>query len=98
GGMTARFHLEGSYGDPVYSFQAEPTVKTQSSMVFNGRVDLADIPVGQSGQTFTLSLWWRNLFAESHIYPRSAANDAVLGDYANFNPPRTFGIEASVKF
>jgi iron complex outermembrane recepter protein len=22
----------------------------------------------------------------------------ILGDYANFNPPRTFGAEASVKF
>lgn len=47
---------------------------------------------------------------ESHIYRRSNANGSlvtvlnsntqstVLGDYANFNPPRTFGIEATIKF
>ena len=43
----------------------------------------------------TLSLWARNLFNESHIYRRSNANRLVLGDYANFNAPRTLGIEAT---
>ena len=46
----------------------------------------------------TFSLWSRNLLNETHIYRRSAANAAILGDYANFNPPRTYGIEASVAF
>ena len=44
----------------------------------------------------TLSVWTRNLFDETHIYRRSNANAAVLGDYANFNPPRTFGLEVSI--
>ena len=26
------------------------------------------------------------------------ADQAVLGDYANFNPPRTFGVELSLKY
>ena len=38
------------------------------------------------------------LLVEPHIYRRSAANAGVLGDYGNFNPPRTFGLEASVNF
>jgi iron complex outermembrane receptor protein len=97
GAMSARFHLDAAYGDPVYSFQAEPTVKTDSSFIVNGNISLADIPLGQF-QNLTLSLWSRNLFNESHIYRRSAANDAVLGDYANFNPPRTFGIQGEVRF
>ena len=97
GGMSARFHLDANYADATYSFQAEP-VKTDSSFIVNGRVGLSDIPVGSFGQTLTLSVWVRNLFDETHIYRRSAANAAVLGDYANFNPPRTFGIEGSVRF
>jgi len=97
GAMSARFHLDAAYGDPVYSFQAEPTVKTDSSFIVNGNISLADIPLGQF-QNLTLSLWSRNLFNESHIYRRSGANDAVLGDYANFNPPRTFGIQGEVRF
>jgi iron complex outermembrane receptor protein len=28
----------------------------------------------------------------------SGANDAVLGDYGNFNPPRTFGAELQIAF
>ena len=39
-----------------------------------------------------------NLFDEEHIYRRSNANGNVLGDYANFNPPRTFGVQATVNF
>jgi iron complex outermembrane receptor protein len=97
GGMSARFHLDANYADATYSFQAEP-VKTDSSFIVNGRIGLSDIPVGSFGQTLTLSLWARNLFDETHIYRRSAANAAVLGDYANFNPPRTFGLEGTVRF
>ena len=63
GGMSARFHLDASYGDAIYSFQAEP-VKTDSSFIVNGRIGLADIPLG-SFQNLTLSLWARNLLDES---------------------------------
>jgi iron complex outermembrane receptor protein len=97
-GMSARFHIDANYADGMYSFQSEPTVKTDSSLIVNARVGLADIPVGSFGQTLTLSVWARNLFDETHIYRRSAANANVLGDYANFNPPRTFGIEGRVTF
>jgi iron complex outermembrane receptor protein len=96
-GMNLLLHVDANYSDPVYSFQAEP-VKTQSSFIVNGRIGLADIPVGSFGQTMTLSLWARNLFDETHIYRMSAANANTLGYYANFNPPRTFGVQASVKF
>ena len=58
------------------------------------------------GQTLTVALWSRNLFNEEHIYRRSNANRVpidgnyrtVVGDYANFNAPRTFGIEAILSF
>ncbi|GAO38176.1 putative TonB-dependent receptor [Sphingomonas changbaiensis NBRC 104936] len=96
-GARLRFHLDANYADPQYSFQSEP-VKTDSSFIVNGRIALADIPVNGSGTTATLSVWTRNLFNETHIYRRSAANAAILGDYANFNPPRTFGGEVAIRF
>jgi iron complex outermembrane receptor protein len=92
-----RFHLDANYADSQYSFQAEP-VKTQPSFIVNGRIALADISLGDGATRATVSIWSRNLFNEAHIYRRSAANAAILGDYANFNPPRTFGAELAVNF
>ena len=92
-----RFHIDGNYADEQYSFQSED-VRTESSFIVNGSIALAAIPLTSSGVTGTLSLWTRNLFNEAHIYRRSNANSALIGDYGNFNPPRTFGVEGTVKF
>jgi iron complex outermembrane receptor protein len=94
--MRLRFHVDANYADEQYSFQSEP-VLTDASFIVNARLALADIPLNGS-TTATLALWSRNLFDEAHIYRRSAANAAVLGDYANFNAPRTFGAEATIAF
>jgi iron complex outermembrane receptor protein len=105
-GTEVRFHIDGAYADPQYSFEAEP-VKTDSSLVFNASLALAEIPLGNTSTKATITLWSRNLFDETHIYRRSAANSlpsttgslaGVLGDYGNFNPPRTFGLEGTVHF
>lgn len=96
-GTALRAHLDAAYADPQYSFQNEPT-RTDRSFVVNGRFAVADIPVTAAGTKVTLSLWSRNLLNTTYIYRRSAANDAVLGDYGNFNPPRTFGGEIGVSF
>jgi len=109
-GTTLRAHLDGNYASSQYSFQNEP-VKSDASFVVNGRLALADVPMGGSGATATFSVWGRNLFDTTYIYRRSAANSSpsvrndgslnyggVLGDYGNFNPPRTFGFEAALKF
>lgn len=94
---SLRVHLDANYADSQYSFQSEPT-RTDSSFIVNGRVALANIPLGAIGSRATVSFWTRNLFNESHIYRRSAANARVLGDYANFNTPRTFGGEVTIGF
>jgi iron complex outermembrane receptor protein len=95
----ARFqvHVDANYADPVYSFQSE-NVKTDRSFTVNARVAVADIPLQGSENKLTLSLWARNLTDETYIYRRSNANNATQGAYGNFNPPRTVGVEASVKF
>ncbi|OAN57336.1 TonB-dependent receptor [Sphingomonas sp. TDK1] len=110
GDTRLRFHLDGNYADAQYSFQNEAT-RTDPSFIVNGRIALADIKMSDRGQLLTVSLWSRNLLNETHIYRRSAANSSptvnndgslnyggVLGDYANFNPPRTWGVEAGLKF
>jgi iron complex outermembrane receptor protein len=109
-GMALRLHMDANYSDPTYSFQNE-AVLTDSSFIVNASLALADIPLTSGGTKATLNLWARNLFNEHHIYRRSNANDAptvnndgslnysgVIGDYANFNAPRTFGVQATVNF
>ena len=109
-----RFHVDANYAGKQYSFQAEP-VKTDSSFIVNARVALADVAINDGSTLLTFALWSRNLFNETHIYRRSAANSSpvasfsngvpngsfsysgILGDYGNFNPPRTWGVELSFK-
>ena len=94
--LDLRLHLDATYADGAHSFEQFAQL-TDSSFIVNGRLALADIETG-AGQNLTLSLWSRNLLDEQHIYRRSEENRTTLGDYANFNEPRTFGIEASVKY
>ncbi|WP_018075451.1 TonB-dependent receptor [Novosphingobium nitrogenifigens] len=95
-GTEMKLHLDANYASSQYSFQNE-SVKTDASFVVNGRLSLASIPMaGDTRATF--SMWARNLFDTTYIYRRSGANDAVLGDYGNFNPPRTFGGEVRITF
>jgi iron complex outermembrane recepter protein len=96
-GTTVKLHLDANYSSPAFSF-ANEDVRTDKSFIVNGRLSLADIPMSDAGQALTVALWARNLLNGSHIYRRSNANGLVLGDYANFNAPRTFGLEATVKF
>src|SRR5262249_34762038 len=111
GDMTFRTHLDANYADAQYAFQTEfadvsPTgkliqnvaAKTDSSFIVNGSIALADINVGNGGPTATISLCARNLLDETHVYRISAANRGTIGDYGNLNPPRTFGIEATMKY
>ncbi len=110
GKITLRTHFDANYADAQYAFQTEfanvsPTgnliqnvaVKTGSSFVMNANVALADINVPGTSSA-TVSFWVRNLADEQHIYRISAANRGTIGDYANFNPPRTFGVELRAKY
>ena len=96
-GVMVKTHLDGNYSSSAFTFDNE-NVKNDPSFIVNGRLSLADIPMSDNGQRLTVSLWARNLLNEQHIYRRSNANRLVLGDYANFNTPRTFGVEANLSF
>jgi iron complex outermembrane receptor protein len=92
---VAKFHIDANYASPAYAFDNE-NVKSEASFIVNGRVTLDGIKI--ANQPLSIAVWTRNLFNQSFIFRRSNANGMVLGDYANFNEPRTFGAEVSVKF
>ena len=73
--------------------------KGDSSFIVNGSIALADINMTRTGgPTATISLWARNLLDETYVYRVSAANRGTIGDYGNLNPPRTVGVEMTVKY
>ena len=91
-----RFHLDANYASRQYSFQAE-NVLTDPTFSMNARVALADMEMNHGSTLLTFAVWSRNLTNNTYIYRRSAANARTLGDYGNFNPPRTVGAEISFK-
>ncbi|WHO38311.1 TonB-dependent receptor [Sphingobium sp. AP49] len=111
GDAHLRFHIDGNYSQATQTFDQYAT-KNDASLIFNGRISLADIDVGY-GRKLTLGIWGRNLFDEQYVYRRDPSNSLpgapttsvstgsvnnILGDYGNFNAPRTFGADATVKF
>jgi iron complex outermembrane receptor protein len=91
-GSTFKAHVDANYADATQTFDQTP-VKNDSSFIVNGRLALADIQTGAGGPQLELALWSRNLLDEAHVYRRDPANRNTIGDYGNFNAPRTFGIE-----
>jgi iron complex outermembrane receptor protein len=91
----AKFHIDANYASPAYAFDNED-VKSEASVILNGRITLEGIKI--ANQPLSVAVWSRNLLNTSFIFRRSNANGTVLGDYANFNEPRTFGLEITTKF
>lgn len=94
-----RAHLDANYSEGTQSFEQSPE-KTDDAFIVNARLALAGVRVGD-GREMTFSLWSRNLLNEAHIYRRSTEGRSgtnAIGDYANFNEPRTYGLEISARF
>ena len=111
-GAAVKFHIDAAYSQATQAFDQFPT-KADSSFLVNARISLADISMGDGDQKLTVAAWARNLFNEQYVFRRDPSNSLpsaptsslvngsisnVLGDYGNFNAPRTYGIEASLKF
>ncbi|WP_425228495.1 TonB-dependent receptor [Sphingomonas sp.] len=111
GDAALRFHADANYAQSTQAFDQFAT-HNDASFLVNGRVSLAGISVGGSQQV-TFSVWARNLLDEQHVFRRDPSNSLpgapttsvttgsvnnILGDYGNFNAPRTYGAEVSVKF
>ncbi|TVV70540.1 TonB-dependent receptor [Sphingomonas solaris] len=112
GDTKLRFHLDANYSQATQAFDQFAT-KNDASFLMNGRISLADIAVGNGDEKLTVAVWGRNLLDKDYVFRRDPSNSLpgapttnilsgsvnnVLGDYGNFNAPRTYGIEATVRF
>ena len=112
GDTRVKFHLDGNYSQSTQAFDQFAT-HNDASLIFNGRISIADIQMGAGGQKLTVGLWGRNLFDAQYVFRRDPSNSLpatptgsvttgsianVLGDYGNFNAPRTWGLDATVNF
>mgnify|MGYP001762375151 FL=1 len=96
-GGTLKAHIDANYADATHSFE-QYAVKNDSSFIVNARLAVADIQTGAGGPLLEVALWSRNLLDETYVYRRDPANRNTLGDYGNFNNPRTFGIELRASY
>ena len=109
---SLKLHLDANYSQATQAFDQFAT-KAGSSFIVNGRLALADMKLSDGAQKLTIAVWARNMFNEQHIFRQDPSNSLpgapttslangnignVLGDYGNYNAPRTFGLEAIVKF
>jgi iron complex outermembrane receptor protein len=70
-------------------------IKSQDGLVFNGRIGFTDIDLAGTA-TLSLSLWGRNLLNTEYLYSRNISS--TNGVNGSFNEPRTFGLEAKVRY
>lgn len=94
-GATLKAHLDANFADAQMTSTTDPTL-SDKSFSMNARLALADIRLGEGAPALQLSVWSRNLTNKSYAFLRNT--NAALGTYAIFNEPRTFGVEANVKF
>jgi len=88
-------HLDANAAGGYHALASEVN-KTGKSLVVNGRLAVADIPVSDQAK-LQLSLWARNLLNEDHTFVVSTG--AGIGGLTGiFNEPRTYGLDATVEF
>jgi iron complex outermembrane receptor protein len=107
-GFAIRAHLDaaydsgfyGAYTDSAYNSVTRAVTykqpKGDAGLIFNGRLALADIALGNSGTKMTVSVWARNLFNEQHVFLKSGAPTSGVTGF--FNDARTLGGELNMNF
>ena len=71
--------------------------RTDSYTLWNARVTLADIPVGNTG-SLKLALWGDNLTDEEYIVFAFPIGDPAVSIGQAFGDPRTYGVSATYTF
>lgn len=106
-GFTLKAHIDGNYDsgyfanytdaefDPVTRAVRYTQPKGDKALVFNARLAVTDIDLGNSGAKLTFAVWARNLFNEQHLFYKSGAPRSGVQGF--FNDPRTFGAELNLK-
>lgn len=114
GDASVRLHLDGNYASSQYSFQLENTKTDASFVMNGrlALADIAvtdhnkvTVSVWARNLLDTTYIYRRSAANSAPVQNIGATNQLVstnyggiLGDYANFNPPRTWGLELSAKF
>ena len=88
-------HLDVNAADRYHSSSTDPNW-ADSSLIFNARLALADIPVRDDAR-MQISFWARNLLNEDHIFA-ILGNASINGRTGLFNEPRTYGVDATIEF
>lgn len=108
-----RFHLDANYASSQYSFQLEPTKTDPSFVVngrlaladleMNGGSTLVTFALWSRNLFNEQHIYRRSAANSSPVLNYNGTTlvsrnyGGILGDYANFNPPRTWGAEVSFK-
>jgi iron complex outermembrane receptor protein len=95
GGATILAHLDANYADGHVTSGDDPT-RSDSSFIVNGRLSLAEIGLNNTPSTLQLSIWSRNLLNEQYV--RVKRFISFIGTYGIYNEPRTFGVDATIRF
>ncbi len=93
-GAVLKAHLDANWAEAQFTSTSDPT-KSDESFIVNGRLALAQIPMSDDAE-LEVALWSRNLLDESHVFLRNT--NASLGTYGIYNEPRTYGLEARMRF
>ncbi|MEJ8629599.1 TonB-dependent receptor [Sphingomonas sp. I4] len=94
-------HLDANYDSGFYSNYNDPAPgisqpKGDPGFIVNGRIGITDIALNDTGARLSVAAWARNLFNEQHLFYKSL--NTLTGLSGFFNEPRTYGLEATVKF
>ncbi|MGC4250948.1 MAG: TonB-dependent receptor [Sphingobium sp.] len=108
GDVNLKLHADINYDSGFYANYNDPLVdsatgavliaqpKGDRALTVNSRIAVTDIPMNDGGATLSVSLWSRNLLNEQYAFYRSYS--PLTGTSVFFNEPRTWGVEANIKF
>jgi len=95
---TLSAHIDMTSTDDYFYVPFVGEQRTNSYTLFNARLTLANIAIGQDAGTLKVSVWGENLTDEEYIvYAFPVGNPAVSIAQA-FGDPRTLGVNATYEF
>lgn len=95
---TLSAHVDMTSTDDYFYVPFVGEQRTNSYTLFNARLTLANIAIGQDAGTLKVSIWGENLTDEEYIvYAFPVGNPAVSIAQA-FGDPRTLGVNATYEF
>jgi iron complex outermembrane receptor protein len=92
---TFRAHIDGNIADGYRATSGVADFSDNSKLV-NARISLGEIRLSDAGE-LEIAVWSRNLLNEAHLFYRGGMSP-TFGRMGMFNEPRTYGVDATVRF